>query len=166
MLDAFIQKHQSNAILAAVLASALALGGTVVGNILTYYYNVQTQDRQVRLEQISKFDTSSADLVTAAGAFINAINDNKDLDAARKQVSSVVATQIYTSEDLRRTYGDDVARIIKDYQAALTDLNKTSGRTASATEMRVWSETFGRVLDTKAELSEQIHGNIGSRRRS
>jgi hypothetical protein len=166
MFNEFIQKHQSNAILAALVASVLALGGTVLSNYLTYYYNVQSQDRQVKLEKVSRFDASSAELIAAAGVFINAINDSKDLEAARKQLSSVVASQIYNSQDLGAVYGNDVGGTIREYQTALTELNQTSQKTSSATEMRAWSETFGRVLDTKAVLSEQLYGALGSGRRS
>lgn len=167
MLNEFIQRHQSNVITAAILGSVLSLIVAVVSAGLTYHYSNQSQDRQARLEQAAKFDSSSGDLIAAAGAFINAINNNnKDLDAARRQISSVVATQIYTSEDLRRAYGQDVDQGVKQYQSALTELNQTASQTSSVTEMRAWSETFGRVLDSKAQLSDEIYDSLGSKRRS
>jgi len=167
MLNEFIEKHESNAILAALIASVLALLGTVCSNYLTYYYNNQSQDRQVKLEQISKFDASSVQLVAAAGAFINAINsNNNDLEVARKQLSFVIASQIYTSEDLTRAYGPGVGPVVKEYEAALSDLNQTAQKTSSVTEMRAWSETFGRALDAKAVLTNQLYTAVGSRNRS
>lgn len=167
MLNEFIKKHESNAILAALIASVLALAGTGLSNYLTFYYNGQSQDRQVKLEQISKFDASSVQLVAAAGSFINAINNNnKGLEEAKRQLSSVIASQIYTSEDFARAYGSGVSPIVKEYQAALTDLNRTAQKTSSVTEMRAWSETFGRVLDSKAQLSDGLYAAVGSHRPS
>lgn len=166
MIRRLIEKHQGNAILAAILASIVSICVGVGSVALTFYYNTQTQDRQVKLEQVSKFDGSSAELITAAGAFINAINENKDIDSARLKISQVLAAQIDSSENLKKFYGNDVRRLAKDYQSAISELNQVGQRTNTVTEMRPWTESLGRVLDTKAALSEQLYGVLGSQRRS
>jgi hypothetical protein len=164
----YIEKHRDNAIIAALVVSVLALAGTVLSCYLTYYYNSQSQDRQAKLEQISKFDASSTELVAAAGAFINAINQNdgKELEAVRRKLSQVIASQIYGSQDFTKAYGGDLDDVVRRYQAALAELNNTARGTSSVTDMRPWSESFGRVLDTKATLSDRLYSAMGSRARS
>lgn len=166
MIRDYIERNQSNAVIAAVITAVLALVGSLGQVYLTYYYNTQSQDRQIKIEQISKFDGSSAELISAAGTFINAVNDKKDLEDARKQLSAVLATQIFTTQNLQNFYGNDIGKLIRDYQTAISELNQISQKTGSVTEMRPWTESFGRVLDTRANLSNQLHTTLGSRRAS
>ena len=163
MLD-FIKRHEANAVLAALITSVLALFSGVGSAWLTYHYNTQSQDRQARLEQVSKFDGANGELIAAAGAFINAINDNKDLEPARRQLSSVLANQIYSVENLQKFFNGNVGKLAREYQQAVSELNQVAQKTNTVTEMRPWTEGFGRVLDTKSALSRELYVALGTKR--
>ena len=122
---------------------------------LTYSYGKAAQDRQVRLEQISKFDATSMQIIEAAGAFIVAINNEHDLGPSRAKLSAALATQIHDSRSLENTF-EGADRIVREYQDAIAELNQIAQKTASANDMRPWTESFGRVLDYKAALSNRL----------
>jgi hypothetical protein len=162
----FIKEHSQNAILGALIASALALVGSVVSVYMTYHYAIVAQDRQVRLEQLSKFDASSSQIVEAAGSFINAINDNKDLLSAKQKLSAILATQIHDTEGFRILYGKKIDTLVGNYQTAIIELNQAAQKTLSVTEMRPWTESFGRVLDAKTNLIRGLYSEAGVRKRA
>lgn len=149
----FLERHASNAILAAILTSVLAFAGSIVSVYLSYHFATVAQDRQARIEQITKFDAASAQLIEAAGSFINAINGKQDLEPSRLKVRTAVANQISQTEVLRNLFDGDISKIVGEYQDALSEFNKVAEKTETVTEMRPWAESFGRVLDLKAALS-------------
>jgi hypothetical protein len=162
----FIARHSQNAILASLIASVLALAGSVGSAVLTYQYTRASQDRQIRLDQLTRFDASSSQILEAAGAFISAINENKDLPVARQRLSAVLATQMHDADSIKLLYGSHVDRLINEYQAAVSELNQAAQKTSSVTEMRPWTESFGRVLDTKSNLIQGIYNEVGIQRRA
>jgi hypothetical protein len=160
-MTSFLEKHSQNAILAAVLTSILAIVTSLGSVFFTYYFTTASQDRQLKIEQVSKFDGTSAQLIDAAGLFIDAINAKQDLATARLKVRTVVATQIQDTETLRKIFDGKIEALINDYQSALEEFNQVAEKTASVTEMRPWAESFGRVLDTKSTLSHGLSNAIG-----
>jgi hypothetical protein len=157
----FIREKSENVSVAAIITSALSAVASIVCVYLTYQYATSTQDRQVRLEQVSKFDTNSSQLIEAGGQFIAAINDNKDLSGAKVKMRTVVASQIHDSENLRKFFDGPVSQLVSDYQSAISELNDVAQKTSNPTEMRPWTESFGRALDAKASLSTQLYSTIG-----
>jgi hypothetical protein len=157
----WIEKHSQNAIMAALVASALAFAGSVASVVMTYHYGTVSQDRQAKIEQISKFDAAGSQLVEAAGLFINSINAQQDLGPAKLKVRTVVANQIQETEILRNLFGNDLKTTIDEYQSALSEFNQTASRTNDVTAMRPWAESFGRVLDTKSSLSKALSKRLG-----
>ena len=158
----YFKENAQNALIASVVASVISAASALGCVYMTYYYSTATQDRQVRLEQISKFDGNSAQLIDAGGQFVAAINsNNKDLNGAKVKMRTVVASQLHDSENLRKFFDGGINKLVTDYQAAISDLNDVAQKTASPMEMRPWAESFGRALDAKAILSTQLYSSIG-----
>jgi hypothetical protein len=163
MTETFLQKHSQNVMLATIIASAFSVIVTLGNAGFTIYATSASQDRQVRIEQLSKFDSASQALLEAAGVFITAVNTNnvKDIDAARLKVRTVVATQIQDTEVLKKTFNGKVASLVDGYQGALAEFNRNAQQTASVTDMRPWAESFGRVLDSRTALSQALSVSLG-----
>jgi hypothetical protein len=160
-MRSFLQRHSQDAILAAVLSCALGAAISLVSAYVSYHYTQVGQDRQARLEQVSKFDAASVQIIDAGGSFILVINESKDPVAARQKLRAVIADQIHETESFRKFYGKNVGARIEEYQSALAELNQVAQRTASVTDMRPWAESFGRVLDAKSALSESLYTALG-----
>jgi hypothetical protein len=157
----FLKRHEQNALLAALIGAAAAILIGIVSIVLTVYFNNETQDRQLRLEQVSKFDASSQQVIDAGASFIAAINNNRGLAPAREKLSAVVAAQIHETDKITKFFDDRVQQRAGRYENALSELNEVAQRTSSAADMRTWTETFGRVLDANSTLSRALYYNMG-----
>ena len=157
----FLRKHRDSALVAAILTSIFSVVGSGVSAYYSYQASKITQDRQTRLEQLSKFDASSSQIIETSSAFITAINENKDVEAARQKLGAVLATQIYEVDNITKFYDGKVSKIAKEYQDALIEMNQVAKKTTSVTEMRIWTESFGRVLDVKSVLSKEPYLALG-----
>jgi hypothetical protein len=74
---------------------------------------------------------------------------------------TVVATQIHDSENLRKFFDGKVDKLVSEYQSAIAELNDVAQKTSNVAEMRPWTESFGRALDAKANLSTQLYSSVG-----
>ncbi len=164
METTFFEKHAQNALIGAIITSILALLTGIVSIWLTVHFNDLAQVRQLRLEQITKFDQSGQQIVEAASAFIVAINDkdSKALGSARLKLNAVLAGQAHDTENIARFFDQQAKKKAKDYQSALEELSQIAQRTNDVTEMRLWAETFGRVLDSKSNLSRELYTQLGA----
>jgi hypothetical protein len=150
-----------DAILAALLTGLIAIAAAAFSGYLSYHYGTVSQDRQVRLDQIAKFDSASSQLIEAAGSFVTAINGHQDLDPSRLKVRIAVANELQQADGLRRIFGGGIDKLVTDYQGALTEFNQVADKTRSVTDMRPWAESFGRVLDVKSDLSKELSVSMG-----
>jgi hypothetical protein len=161
IMPGFLERHSQNALLGTMIASVLALIGSIVSVFVTIHYGNVIQDRQIRLEQVSKFDQSSIQIIEAGGSFISAINDNKSLAPAKDKLSAVLAAQINETDNITKFFGQRAKRKAEQYQSALEELNQVAQKTSGVTEMRPWAESFGRALDAKSILSQELYGQLG-----
>jgi hypothetical protein len=157
----WLKDHSQNMIIAAVVTSVLAAIVSIGSAVVSYELGKMSQDRQAKIEQVSKFESSNGQIIAAGGQFIAAINSNKELDSAKLKLSTVVATQIHESESLRGIFDSKVNASVTDYQTALLELNSVAQKTTSSVEMRLWAESFGRALDAKSNLSQQLNNAVG-----
>jgi hypothetical protein len=158
----YLKDNAQNALIAAIVTALISAATTGWSVYMTFYYATAAQDRQVRLEQISKFDTNSSQLIDAGGQFVAAINaENDDLNGAKMKLRTVVASQLHDSENLRKFFDGHIDALVNEYQSALSDLNDIAQKTSSPVEMRPWAESFGRALDAKASLSSQLYTSVG-----
>jgi hypothetical protein len=163
----YFKENAQNALIASVAASIISAASALGCVYVTFQYSTAIQDRQVRLEQISKFDSNSAQLIDAGGEFIAAINtSNKDMSGVRVKMRTVVASQLHDSENLRKFFDGRVNKLVTDYQSAISDLNNVAQNASGPMDMRLWAESFGRALDAKAMLSAQLYMSIGSGKKS
>jgi len=128
METTFFEKHAQNALIGAIITSILALLTGIVSIWLTVHFNDLAQVRQLRLEQITKFDQSGQQIVEAASAFIVAINDkdSKALGSARLKLNAVLAGQAHDTENIARFFDQQAKKKAKDYQSALEELSPTN----------------------------------------
>lgn len=164
MLLNFLTRNSQNASIAATVGSLLALVGSVVSAIVSYHYSIVTQTRQAQLEQLSKFEASTSQIIEAGGQFIDAINTKRDLAPIRVKFSAVLASQLSEVQGVARVFEISSNKPLKTYEDALIDLNQTLRRTSGPDEMRPWAESFGRTLDSKSELSKVLYELIGVKR--
>ena len=159
----YFKENAQNALIASVVASVISALSALGCVLVTFHYSTAIQDRQVRLEQISKFDSNNAQLIDAGGDFIAAINASaKDMNGVRVKMRTIVASQLHDSENLRKFFDGRVNKLVTEYQSAISDLNNVAQNTSAPTDMRLWSESFGRALDAKATLSTQLYMDVGS----
>jgi oligoendopeptidase F len=160
-MSTFLERHSQNAILASIVASVVAIIVAIGSVAFTVHSNKVAQDRQARLEQIAKFDQSTQQIIDAAQSFIYAVNDNKGLDPARSKLKTIVASEIHQTDDISRFFDPRAQKIAESYQTVLEELSDVSQHTSNVTEMRLWAETFGKVLDTKSVLSTELYSQLG-----
>lgn len=138
----------------SVLASFATLGFTI-------YYGQVTQDRQAKLERIARFDASNVQVLEAGGAFIAAVNAAGDLGGARQKFRVVLAQQLQDADGLRSAFGSTIGREVSAFRQAISDLNTAVQRVSSPEEMRIWTESFGKVLDIRSSLSRELYEALG-----
>jgi hypothetical protein len=160
-MSGFLERHSQNALIGSMIASAIALISSVISMCVTVHYTNTAQVRQMRLEQISKFDSSGEKVVEAGGSFIAAVNDHKQLDPAKTNLSAVLATQIQETDNISKFFDGNVRKSAEQYEEALMELNQVAQKTSAITEMRPWAESFGRALDAKLRLSQELYTALG-----
>lgn len=157
----FLAKHSQGALFVALVTSFLSLFGSLGNIYLTYQAGIATQDRQAQQERIKQFEASTSQIIDASGEFITALNASKDLQSAKAKVRTAMAQQIHETEALRALINNGQPPALKSYQNAVTDFNDISQSLLSVKDIGVWSERFGRVLDLKKVLVEDIRSQLG-----
>jgi hypothetical protein len=158
-LQKFISDHSQNAILAAIVASIIALVGSGISSYYTITYGIASQEKQVKLEALAKFDQSSGKIVQIGGGFISAINDSQDLSKPRSEIRAFAATQIDEAENLRRFFPSTPD--LTKYQTAVSDFSTVAEKTSRPTEMKQWAESFDKVMVSKSMLSKDLYKQLG-----
>jgi hypothetical protein len=147
------------AISIAILSAVVSIGISVGSGVWTYHLNMVTQSRQAKIDRVDKF-TANAGLVDAAAAYISAMNAARDLAAAREKFSSAIGQQIVATNDLRTAMSPKAVDLTKRYQTALLELGGLTQKIDQPTEMRPWAESFGRALDARSALAEQLKADL------
>lgn len=158
-LQKLISAHSQNAILAAVVASFIALVGSGASAYYTIAYGIAAQQKQVKLEALAKFDQSSGKIVEIGGGFISALNDSRDLSKPRSEIRNFAATQIDEAESLRRFFPSTPDLV--NYQNAVSDFSTVAEKTSGPAEMRRWAESFDKVMMSKSILSKDLYKQLG-----
>ncbi|MBF9233397.1 hypothetical protein [Microvirga alba] len=157
---AFLARHAQGALFAALLTSGLSLVGSLGNLYLTYRVGLATQDRQAQQDRIKQFEASTSQIIDASGDFIAALNSAKDLQPAKAKLRAAMAQQIYETEGLKNLVPGGYPRTLKDYENAVTDFNNISQALISPKDIAVWSERFGRVMDLKKLLVENLRSKL------
>jgi hypothetical protein len=158
-LQKFISAQSQNAILAAVVASFIALVGTGANAYYTIAYAIAAQQKQVKFEAVTKFVLSSGKIVEIGGGFIAALNDSRDLSKPRGEIRNFAATQIDETENLRKFF-PSTPDLVK-YQDAVSDFSTVAEKTSTPTEMRRWAESLDKVMVSKSILSNDLYKQLG-----
>jgi hypothetical protein len=144
---------------AAVLGGLPAAIVSIICVIITIVNNSSSQNRQVELDLVAKFDQSSNQIVNAGSMFLSAINNSKNLDESKKFIATLSGTQIIETESLKHAFGD-VAEI-DSYQNAVKEFQTVASSTRSAEDIKVWAESFGKVVDAKISLTNKLYNKLG-----
>jgi hypothetical protein len=147
------------AISIAIISAFVSIGTSVGTGVWTYHLNMVTQSHQVAIDRVEKF-TSNAGLVEAAASFISAMNASRDLATSREKFSAVIGQQIITTNDLRTAMSPRAIDLTKRYQTALLELGGLTQKIDQPAEIRPWAESFGRALDARSALAEQLKADL------
>jgi hypothetical protein len=155
----WIKNNRDNAVIAAVVASALALIISVVGNVATYYINSASQSRQTHIEEAVRFNQSTDRVFAASREFIEAINGSKNLDTEKEKINDEISSVILESERLRTFYHDNA--ILERYLNTLQEFKRTVQSTSSAADIGVWVSSFDNMLAARDRLSISVYKSLG-----
>ncbi|HEX4055943.1 MAG TPA: hypothetical protein VHX86_16895 [Tepidisphaeraceae bacterium] len=164
-MTSLLERHKDNALVASIIGNVIMVVATIFCVYLTYHYGSATQDRQVRLDQLARFQASTDAITNVSGQFIAAINDKKNLAPVKVQFNAVLGSQLVQVQELSRLFSND-AEPVKEYEDAIEQLSDAVERTSSVTEMSPWAHSFGRVLDAKTNLSSRLFERLGVKSRS
>jgi hypothetical protein len=151
----------SHPMIAGIVGGLPATIVAVVCVFLTYNNTVASQNRQIQIDLIARFDQSSNQIVDAGTMFLSAITENKDLGPAKKVIASLAGRQLLETQDLLRAFGDE--KKVLTYQDALKEFNTIADGTQSAADIKGWAESFGHVIDAKIALTDSLYKKIGLR---
>ena len=149
----------SHPAIAALLGSLLPTIASIVCVYLTYSLATEAQSRRIHLDLLARFDQSSSQIVDAGGGFLTALNNDKDLTAARGVIATLTGKQMLETESLRRNFGD--ISEIKGYENAIAEFEATAKGIQSPREIKTWAEAFGRVIDSKIALMKSLYNKLG-----
>lgn len=66
-IKAFIERHSGNALIAALLGSAVSIVISLVSTYMTYNFSIKSQNKQVKYEALAKFEQSRAAIIEVGG---------------------------------------------------------------------------------------------------
>lgn len=144
------------ALVVSIASAAISVYAVHQGNV----NSINLQNRQASIDAIGGFDSSGHDIVVAAGSFITAINQAKDLSGPKEKIREVTAQRILATTNLIQRYPSKT--ILVDYEDALQSFNKVAQKTNSADEMDEWVKTFDKVINTQNEVSKDLRFNLES----
>lgn len=150
------------AIVIAVFGALISIAVSVGSGLWSYHVNMATQNRQTQIERVDKFSNNSS-LSEAAAAFIGAMQASRDLSPAREKFASAIGQQVISTNDLKVSSSATTLRLVQQYQASLQELAGLTQKVGQPTEMRPWAESFGRALDNRATLSDQLRLDLDRR---
>lgn len=158
---AFINRMAQSPLYAPIVSGVVSLLISVPSAYLSYHYATVTQDRQIKLEQVFKFDASASQIVEATSDFIAALNTHRDLANSKEKIRNSTTKEILDSEQLRPLF--PVTALLNDYVQALREFNKISQTTATPSDIRLWTESFDKVIASRDKLSQNLKNaiNIG-----
>jgi transcriptional regulator with PAS, ATPase and Fis domain len=122
------------------------------------------QVKQQQGEVIKGFDVSSNQIVDAGGKFLTALSEEKDLSDSKITVSNFAGRQVLELETVARTFKSDISII--DYRNAVSDFNKTAQSVKSAKDMKILVESFGKAVDARNNLLDNLHYRTGNKLKS
>jgi hypothetical protein len=152
----FIVKHRDSALVAAVITGVLSTIISIGTAVFSYETSIMVQKHQIKVDALNKFDESGASVVTAAGEFISAINDAKNLDAPKKQIRDLAAKRILDASLLLKVFPGD--HDITEYEDAIGRFDEIAQRTNGPTEMKDWVEALDEVIVKQSDLVRKLLG--------
>lgn len=156
----FLTTHAQSALAVALISSAISLLGSGMSVYFTYTTSLSAQDRQAGRESVQKFDATNSQLLEAGGDFIDALNNSKDLQAAKAKIRTAAAQQIYEIGNIKILLGKDRQPLINEYQSAIADFNNITQGLKSVGDIGSWAERYGRVLDLKSDISKEARSKL------
>jgi hypothetical protein len=156
-----LSQNTSDKIMSSSLDRVIAIASILVSvpsAWLSYHYSTVSQDRQLKIEQIFKFESSSAQIVEAVGDFVAALNARSDLAEAKKRIAASTTNEIDASEHLHSLFPK--VNDIEKYMDALAEFNKVSQSTSSAMDIKPWMESLDKMNGLRHKATKSVKESI------
>ncbi len=139
--------------LSLVLSAFVSAG---ISNYVTYTKDMKVQAYIAKTSRVMQFTASGDVLFALVGDYIRAVTSEGDVASVQAQMRSEIAKEMRLTDDLKTMFAKDYHLRIDAYQMALQEFGKTIPQATSPTSMRPWVEGFGRVFDSRAQLSTSL----------
>ena len=144
----------ASSVCSTVLAGFVAFGFQVWGDSITL-------QKTAKLETVLEYAKTESPIAPFAAKYIAAISGNGDLASAQTDLRGKLADEMERAEKLKPLF-KSVEPAIDSYLTALTTFSDTIDTATDATKMRVWSERFGHVIDSRLSLERHLMTAAGA----
>ena len=141
------------AVVSAAVGGVAALGVQFLGDSVS-------QKRAARIETVLNFSNEELPITHLAARYISIITDGGDLGPLRLEIRGKVAEEIRKADRLKSQFAN-VAPAVTEYQDALETFAGSLDQAEGLTSMRAWVESFGRVVDARDVLDQQLRADVG-----
>ncbi|WP_156375670.1 hypothetical protein [Methylobacterium sp. Leaf125] len=156
----FLGRHIQSALAVALVGSLIATGTSLYTAYVTFQYQSASQDRQIMVDRVNKFDSSGSEIVEAISTFLKALNARQELSDSKEKFRSVLSQQVQEAESLNTFLGGVQRKRITDYQSAVINFNKQVQSFSNQDDIGNWVENVGRLLDTRRNLVRYIQTDL------
>ncbi|MBY3493888.1 hypothetical protein [Rhizobium laguerreae] len=132
-----------------------AIVGGLVAYGFQYYGEARTLKKTARLETVLEYTKAESPITPFATKYIAAITGNGDLKTAQVELRGKVADEMERAEKLKTLFST-AAPDIEQYVTALSMFGDSIDNATDATKMRIWTERFGHVVDTRMALERSL----------
>jgi len=156
-------KHFAEHSLVSALVGAVA--AAAVGAPISYWVAMSTiapsQDRQMRLEQVTEFSASADQFLSLGTQIVPRLNVGGDLSGAKVAIADASGQQSVTAEGLLSVFGPKVSVQAASYQAALANFVTTTNDLQGPEQIRDWAEAFDGVVTAQREFKMSMNSELG-----
>ena len=143
-----------SAVISAVVGGLVAFG-------FQYFSEAATLKKTARLETVLEYTKAETPITPFATKYIAAITGNGDLKTAQTELRGKVADEMERAEKLKTLFARAEPQI-EQYVNALSSFGDSIDNATDPTKMRVWTETFGHVVDSRMALERTLLKEAGA----
>lgn len=141
-----------------------ALISAVVGGAVAFSFQLYGESRMLektaRVETVLAYANTESPITPFAARYMAAITGEGDLRTAQYELRGKVADEMDRTEKLKHVFSE-ATPAIERYLTALDMFAQSIDDATDATKMKVWSERFGHVVDTRMALERSLLSAAG-----
>lgn len=138
-----------------------AVASAVVSLPVSYWVAVTTsapnQDRQMRLEQATKFASGAGDFLNLGLQIVPRLNSQAPLDQTKIAIADESGKQAINAQALIEVFGPSLKTEASDYQTALNQFVRTTNRLKAADQIKEWATAYDGVVTTQNALTKRMY---------